>query len=149
MANTNIPGSPNPNGLFAPLPGQKQGLTQKQVQAIINSSKRAKGFVTPLPAAQITPQQIEISGTANWLLGFALFPRDNHADPAATPRMVSLMINDEQALQPSPFNLLDKRYIEGEYYVFPRPLSGSDDIILVYDNTNGLDQDVEAIFYYL
>ena len=149
QANTKTPGSPTAGAAFGTLPGQKQNMSPEQVQLIINTSKKTRGYIFNLAANVTQEESINISGTANWLLGLVVFPRTNYNNPAATPLGVTLMINEEQAMNNHPFNLLDKKFIQGEYYLLPRPLGGQDSITMKFDNTPNGAQAVEVVFYYL
>lgn len=140
--------TPTPNGINAALPGQKQGWSVAQTQEFINNSVRTRGFITALSAGAIQPVQIQISGTAKLLIGFVLHAKTNFSADNLTPRAVSLVINNETVVQEMPFNLLDIKFIDGQFYEFIRPLSGNDSIELIYDNTGQGAQTVEAAFYY-
>jgi hypothetical protein len=132
----------------APMPGAKQGWTPLETQNFINNSVRVAGFINALAAGSITPVQIDLSGTAKLLLGFCLHSKTNFNADNLTPRAVQLTINNEAMIQNAPFNLLDIKYIDGQFYEFVRPLSGNDSIELIYDNTGQGAQTVEALFYF-
>jgi hypothetical protein len=131
-------------------PGQKLGLSMEQVQAFIQGSRKVKGFIINLAAGVPNPVNIDISGNAKLLLGFVLFPRTQFADPTLQPRAISLMINDEQAINTMPFSLINKQNsTDNDYFEFIRPVAGNDSITLTIDNTGAGVQTIDAAFYYL
>ncbi len=108
-------------------PGQQKGFSIDAIRTLIKKQKRVRGFRFNL----ITSDQqfnINISGSARIFLGFALsFEPDTTAN---FPPSMTLTINNEVVIQQVSPNFFTQRYMDDEYYFFPRPLSGQDDVIL-------------------
>lgn len=109
------------------FPGQQKGASIEQVRSFIKKQKRSRGFRFALITSNQT-FNINISGSARLFLGFAFsFSPDTLA---SFPPFVNLTINNEVVIQDTFPNFFTSRYMDDEYYFFPRPLSGQDDIIL-------------------
>ena len=109
------------------FPGQQKGFSIDAIRTLIKKQKRARGFRFAL----VTSNQsfnINISGSARIFLGFVLsFVPDTLS---SFPPFMNLTINNEVIIQDTNPNFFTSRYMDDEYYFFPRPLSGQDDIIL-------------------
>lgn len=109
--------------------GTQLGFTIGQLRDFVKLQKRAKGYEIQTVANAVKDQQLIISGNAKILLGFNLALErtviNNITDYSAT-----LTVNNETIFEDvnlsflyPPFN-----WKEEEYFPFPRPLSGSDDV---------------------
>ena len=109
------------------FPGQQKGFSIDAIRTLIKKQKRVRGFRFNLITSNQT-FNINISGSARIFLGFVLsFEPDT---PANFPPFVNLTINNEVVIQDVNPNFFTERYMDDEYYFFPRPLSGQDDITL-------------------
>lgn len=112
---------------------QKGNLSIDQVRAMIKKQKRCKGFQFSIATGSNT-FDIQLSGTARLLLGFLLLPPD-FSDPTATPDSMTLTVNNEIVIdQVKPF-LFSNYSMDDEYYFIPRPLSGTDEIKINFQNS--------------
>ena len=137
-------------GTFPQYAGQKAGLNFAEVQNFNNvQAWKTKGFTFVLGAGSNVPQNINISGTAWYMLGFAVHAKTNFGDDALTPDGVTLKINNESVIDNQPFDMLDIKYMNKMYFPFERYLSGADSITIAFDNTTKAQQTVEVTFYYL
>lgn len=109
------------------FPGQQKGFSIDAIRTLIKKQKRVRGFRFNL----VTSSQefnINISGSARIFLGFVLsFEPDTTAN---YPEFMTLTINNEVIIQQVNPNFFTQRFMDDEYYFFPRPLSGQDDILL-------------------
>lgn len=82
-----------------------------------------------------------MSGDARLLLGFAL---SSNADN----EIITLKINNEFILENIPASAISvqNKTIGDDYYIFPRPLSGQDEIVLTYIATGAVTRQF-AMFY--
>ena len=143
-------------GLNAPqFPGQQvKGMSIDQIRTLIKKQRRIKGYSFTVPSGQST-QNIQLSGTARILLGIALLPNFK-ANVNTTPftvgfqniTEVTLKINNEIVVENLHPNFLSNFLNDDEYNYLPRPLSGTDQIILVFNNPN-LTENVSVAFYYI
>lgn len=109
------------------FPGQQKGLSIDAVRTFIKKQKRCKGFRFALTTSEQS-FDISVSGSARLFLGFVFsFSPDTLAD---FPPFVNMTINNEVIIQDVNPNFFTARYMDDEYYFFPRPLSGSDDMKL-------------------
>lgn len=112
---------------------QKGNLSIDQVRAMIKKQKRCKGFQFSIATGSNT-SDIQLSGTARLLLGFLLLPPD-FSDPSGTPDSMTLTVNNEIVIdQVKPF-LFSNYSMDDEYYFIPRPLSGTDEIKINFQNS--------------
>lgn len=123
----------NPANQF---PGQQYGGTIQQVQNLIVHQKKIKGFPLVL-AIGFNSFQLTLSGDARLMLGFAF-------NSAAALDEFTLKVNNEIIIENSSVNgfTLQNKTIGSEYYIFPRPLSGQDEIILEYTSTIGATRQI-------
>ncbi|MCH7850938.1 MAG: hypothetical protein IH845_04820 [Nanoarchaeota archaeon] len=109
------------------FPGQQKGFSIDAIRTLIKKQKRVRGFRFNLVTSNQT-FNINISGSARIFLGFVFsFEPDT---PANFPAFFNLTINNEVVIQDVNPNFFTQRYMDDEYYFFPRPLSGQDDITL-------------------
>jgi hypothetical protein len=142
-------------GLNAPqFPGQQvKNMSIEQVRTLIKKQRRIKGYLFTCPSGQST-QNIQLSGTARILLGIALLP--NYSNANTTPyttgftqiTQVTLKVNNEIVIENTHPNFLSNFLNDDEYNYIPRPLSGTDEIILTFNNT-GTTENCNVVFYYI
>lgn len=144
MPGNTVPGKRDTNV----YPGYRNKMTVEQVRNFIKKQKRTRGQQYSLNTGDNNDLNVELSGTARVLLGLAVAVPNDDFSNAAYNGTVDLKINNEVVLDAHPIRLLSYKFIEDEYYFFPRPLSGQDDIkINVRGRTAAGDLDV--VFYYL
>ena len=125
---------------------QKGNLDNEQVRAMIKRQKRVKGFRFSIPTGSST-FDIQLSGTARLLLGFLWLPPD-FTDPTGTPESHTWNVNNEIVIdQVRPF-LMTNYSMDDEYYFIPRPLSGTDEIKVNFQNS-GAAQTWDLAVYYI
>lgn len=143
-------------GLNAPqFPGQQvKGMSIDQIRTLIKKQRRIKGFSYSVPSGQ-SSQNIQLSGTARILLGIALLPAytDTVNDTPYTVgfqniNQVTLKVNNEIVIENLHPNFLSNFLNDDEYNYIPRPLSGTDEIVLVFNNPN-LTEICNVAFYYI
>jgi len=125
-----------------------QDLSIEQVRAIIRRQKKARGFRFALVTGVNAPLQIPISGDARTFLGFAVL-FENVVAPATIPSQMTLTLNDEILINQVPPAFFLPDFMDDEYYFFPRPLSGQDDITISITQPGGGTQDFILIVYYI
>ena len=143
-------------GINAPqFPGQQvKGMSIDQIRTLIKKQRRIKGYSFTVPSGQST-QNIQLSGTARILLGIAMLPQFKTAvntNPYTVGFQniteITLKINNEIVIENLHPNFLSNFLNDDEYNYLPRPLSGTDQIILVFNNPN-LTENVNIAFYYI
>jgi hypothetical protein len=143
-------------GLNAPqFPGQQvKGMSIDQIRTLIKKQRRIKGYSFTIPSGQST-QNIQLSGTARILLGIAMLPNFKagvNTNPYTVGFQniteVTLKINNEIVVENLHPNFLSNFLNDDEYNYLPRPLSGTDQIILIFNNPN-LTENVSVAFYYI
>jgi hypothetical protein len=143
-------------GINAPqFPGQQvKGMSIDQIRTLIKKQRRIKGYSFTVPSGQST-QNIQLSGTARILLGIAMLPNFKagvNTNPYTVGfqniNEVTLKINNEIVIENLHPNFLSNFLNDDEYNYLPRPLSGTDQIILVFNNPN-LTENVSVAFYYI
>jgi hypothetical protein len=143
-------------GIQAPqFPGQQvKGMSIDQIRTLIKKQRRIKGYSFTIPSGQST-QNIQLSGTARILLGIAMLPNFKagvNTNPYTVGFQniteVTLKINNEIVIENLHPNFLSNFLNDDEYNYLPRPLSGTDQIILVFNNPN-LTENVSIAFYYI
>lgn len=150
-------------GLNAPqFPGQQvKNLSIDQIRELIKKQRRIKGYSFNVPSGQST-QNIQLSGTARILLGLALLPTAIFSeDPIAANEnrypyitgfrnisQVTLKVNNEIVIENLHPDFLTNFLNSDEYNYLPRPLSGTDEIQLVFNNP-AVTETVSVAFYYI
>ena len=122
------------------------GTTSKMIETIrkfIKQQKRARGYFYNLVDGANNGLNVELSGTAKFMLGLAL----NKASIQAGQLTITLKVNNEVIFQDLDGTFLSEEYTDDEYYYFPRPLSGQDSIILDIQSSGA--QDVAFAWYYI
>jgi hypothetical protein len=150
-------------GLNAPqFPGQQvKNISIDQVRTLIKKQRRIKGYSFVVPTGQ-TEYPIQLSGTARILLGIALLPVAvlDPNDPTASnsnpfPYItgfrnvsnVSFKVNNEIVIENVNPTFLTNFLNTDEYNYLPRPLSGTDEITLVFNNPSTAEVVNVAIYY--
>lgn len=123
------------------FPGQQFGGSIEQIRGLITKQKRFTGLLMTL-AVGFNEFSFKMSGSARMLLGILLFTGND-------TETVSLIINDELILDNCPVTCLCSfnRSREQEYFMFPRPLTGSDVVKVVYQSTGAAPNFMN--FYFL
>ena len=143
-------------GLNAPqFPGQQvKGMSIDQIRTLIKKQRRIKGYSFTVPSGQST-QNIQLSGTARILLGLAFLPNYKAAvntNPFTVGFQniteVTLKVNNEIVIENLHPNFLSNFLNDDEYNYLPRPLSGTDEIVIIFNNPN-LTENCSVAFYYI
>ena len=128
------------------FPGQQKGFDIEVIRTLIKKQKRTKGFQFEIESGE-NQDDINISGTARIFLGFAFLFDTENVDFSDRPTQTTLTINNEIIIQSTRPDFFTPDFMDDEYYYFPRPLSGTDDITLI---TQGVtDVTMEMIVYYI
>lgn len=145
----NIMGGPEKFGRGQNLyPGKNMGMTLQQVQEFIRCQKRSRGYEFDLSVGDNPNLYVDLSGSADLLLGLAIAVRDDDYTSTLYNGTVDLQVNNDIVIESHPLRLLTYKFIEDEYYFFPRPLSGSDDIKLNIRNVTDA-QILDVVMYYI
>lgn len=150
-------------GLNAPqFPGQQvKNISIDQVRELIKKQRRIKGYSFNVPSGQST-QNIQLSGTARILLGLALLPTAIFSEDPVSPSenrypyitgfrnitQVTLKVNNEIVIENLHPDFLTNFLNSDEYNYLPRPLSGTDEIQLVFNNPS-VTETCSVAFYYI
>ena len=132
------------------FPGQGNLFKDKSIEEIrdfIKQQKRLKGFTFDVPTG-LQQFPLQISGEAKLMLGIALLSVDNADDPSSQPSGFSMLVNNEVVIDQINPAFLSPFFMDEEYYLFLRPLSGQDDISVIFANPNA-GQRMSLAFYYL
>ena len=122
------------------------GTTSKMIETIrkfIKQQKRCRGYLYNLVSGANNGLTAELSGTARFLLGFAINKNDLNVDEIS----ITIKINNEVIIQDLDATFLSTEFTDDEYYYFPRPLSGQDSIII--DMNSSGSNDVAMSWYYI
>jgi hypothetical protein len=129
------------------FPGGIYGATWEDVQMLIRKQIKTQGLNAQTVASTRNTFPIRLSGTAKILMGI-LF-----GGFTGLLTKVSLFVNNEQIITDvAPFslcNIISANIASIDYFSIPRPLSGSDDIILVIDEVAGVNTTYPVTFFYL
>ena len=138
---------PYGDGISAPqFPGQQiKNLSIEDVRTLIKKQRRTKGFVFSVPSGSST-FNLQLSGTARIMLGIA-FLGANGAN-FANITSCQFKVNNEIIIEATSPNFFTSLLTQNEYYDLPRPLSGTDEIILSFQN-GGLVEVLNCIIYYI
>ena len=147
------------NFLNAPnFPGQQLGkVSIDQVRSVIKRQKRIKGYEFTAQTGT-SSFNLDLSGTARILLGIAMYgqfvdPEDPRPSgtcciPFTQISTVQFKVNNEIVIDTLNPNFLSFGFNTNEYYYLPRPLSGTDELTLVFTN-NLLPENVYVVLYYI
>lgn len=127
------------------FPGSRSGDKIEEVRNWIKKQKRAKGYRFPIQNGQDNLQQLQLSGTARIFLGFSLFIEDTTA--AVIPTETFFTINNEIIIDGVAPIFFSPDFMDDEYYFFPRPLNGMDNITMNFTGVAG--NVVYAVMYYI
>jgi len=135
------------NGLGGPqFPGGQTGLDIEQVRSIIKKQKRCRGYAFAVASGQ-NEFDLDLSGSARVLLGFALQP-DDVADITAMASEFTWNINEEIVIDRTHPSFYTNTWMDDEYFMIMRPLGGTDQLSINFNNPNA-DQTWRMIVYYL
>lgn len=127
-------------------PGQALNLSVEQVKQFIRTSKRCKGQVYDLSTGANTALEVSLPGTAKMMLGFALvFTGQNNDSPSG---YMTMQINNDIVIDNVEVTFFSGEFTDEEYYFFPFPLSGQDDITITIEDVI-LAYTLNVNFYYI
>jgi len=129
-------------GGAAKYPGQQLGMTVQGMRDFTRAQKRVRGFEFQL-AIGANDLDINLSGSANFLLGFSIIPDPNNLR-TVTGRFE---VNSEIVIQETLVDFFSSEFTDEEYYFFPRPLSGQDSLTFFAQSTAA--QNIFLAFYYI
>jgi len=129
------------------FPGQQLGnKTIEQIRGIIKRQKRLKGYSLTVPTGA-SSFNLDLSGTARILLGIALI--NDQGDAFTEISSLQFQVNNEIVIDQVSPNFLTLFFNNNEYYYIPRPLSGTDELTLKFQNT-GLNSELcNVVLYYI
>lgn len=147
------------------FPGQQvRDLSDDQIRKLIKEQRRIKGFQYVVETGT-TEFNVQLSGTARIMLGLALLPQANidlendptytHANPFPYVtgfrfiKNVSLKVNNETVIENLSPDFLGNFINNNEYVAIPRPLSGTDQIVLTFQNDSVQNELANVAFYYI
>lgn len=138
---------PYKDGINAPqFPGQQiKNLSIDDVRTLIKKQRRTKGYVFSVPSGSST-FNLQLSGTARILLGIAFLGTGGANFTAITS--CQFKVNNEIIIENTNPNFFTSLLTQNEYYDIPRPLSGTDEIILSFQN-GGAVEVLNCIIYYI
>lgn len=136
----------DPNARQPQFMGTQKGATIDEVRALIKQQKRIKGFEFVLPTGAST-FNLQLSGSARIFLGFALL-NIRPADPTATPDTFTFTINEEVIIDKVKPFFFTNYLQDDEYYFIPRPLNGTDQLKVDFQNSSA-PQTWWMIAYYI
>lgn len=129
------------------FPGQQLGnKTIEQIRGIIKRQKRLKGYSFSVPTGG-SSFNLDLSGTARILLGIALITKDAQAFQEINT--LQFQVNNEIVIDQVNPNFLTLYFNNNEYYYIPRPLSGTDELTLKFQNNGVNAEECEVIIYYI
>lgn len=121
----------------------KQGI--EQVRQLIRNQKKVKGFTLASDQGN-NKKRLNISGEARIMLGIAVIVPSVDAI-TNYPTGVRFEVNNEVLIQDMNSFFFSPAFMDDEFYYFPRPLSGADEVIIEYNSP--VQQDVFIAFYYI
>lgn len=127
------------------FPGQQKGYSIEEVRSLIKKQKRAKGY-TQAVATGSNEFNLDLSGTARIFLGFAILL--DGTDLTSQPEQFDFIINNEIIISETHPAFFSPAFMDDEYYFFPRPLSGTDELTVKYQNSANA-QTVRLLVYYI
>ena len=149
MRNSNKPKhlQPDGDGITAPqFPGQQiKNLTIEDVRTLIKKQRRVKGFAFSCPNGSST-FNLNLSGTARILLGLVFLKDDG--TPFTEIESVQFKVNNEIIIETTSPNFFTNLLTTNEYYDIPRPLSGTDEIVLTATNP-GITETLFVAVYFI
>ena len=141
----------NKLGLNAPqFPGMQTGASISQVRDYIKQQRRVKGYTFNVTSGQ-TQQNLNLSGTARQLLGILLIPinpgTDNFIQGFQNITEISFKVNNEIILESLNPTFLTNFANDNEFISIPRPLSGTDQITISFNNPGATETCAIALYY--
>lgn len=145
------------NALNAPnFPGQQLGpITIDKVRALIKRQKRLRGYSFTAPVGS-SSFNLDLSGSARILLGIAIYATPQREE--LTERCcinfsqittLQFKVNNEIVIDQLDPNFISFGFNNNEYYYIPRPLSGTDQITLSFNNTGTVSEICNVVIYYI
>jgi hypothetical protein len=136
--------------------GQQFGkVSIDQIRALIKRQKRIKGYSHTAPTGN-SQINLDLTGTARIFLGIAFFgvatdPAGDFANWSVFTEIetIQLQINNEIVIDQLDPNFLTQQFNNNEYYYLPRPLSGTDEITVKFNNTGTNIETVKIVVYYI
>jgi hypothetical protein len=134
------------------FPGQQvKGFSIEQIRTLIKKQQRVKGYAYSV-ATGTNDFNIQLSGNARIFLGIALIPRissgSNYGQGFNHITSMSFKINNEIIIETIDPNFMTYLLTNDEYYYLPRPLSGTDQITITFQNP-GATELANLIIYYI
>lgn len=147
------------NALNAPnFPGQQLGpIAIDKIRALIKRQKRLRGYSFTAPVGS-SSFNLDLSGTARILLGIAIYATPQRAELLTIERCcinftqitsLQFKVNNEIVIDQLDPNFLSFGFNNNEYYYIPRPLSGTDQITLTFNNTGTVSEICNVVIYYI
>ena len=138
---------PYGDGISAPqFPGQQiKNLSIEDVRTLIKKQRRTKGFVFSVTSGSST-FNLQLSGTARILLGIAFLGTSGANFTNITS--CQFKVNNEIIIESTSPNFFTSLLTQNEYYDIPRPLSGTDEIVLSFQN-GGAVEVLNCVIYYI
>jgi hypothetical protein len=138
------------------FPGGQFGANIEQVRSLIKRQKRLKGYSFNVPQGA-SSFNLDLSGTARILLGIAVFGKvtDREVDPGTCCipftqiETIQFQVNNEIVIDQLDPNFLSFGFNNNEYYYIPRPLSGTDELTLKFNNTGTVTEICKVVLYYI
>ena len=138
------------------FPGGQFGANIEQVRSLIKRQKRLKGYSFNVPQGA-SSFNLDLSGTARILLGIAVFGKvtDREVDPGTCCipftqiETIQFQVNNEIVIDQLDPNFLSFGFNNNEYYYIPRPLSGTDELTLKFNNTGTTTEICKVVLYYI
>jgi hypothetical protein len=138
------------------FPGGQFGANIEQVRSLIKRQKRLKGYSFNVPQGA-SSFNLDLSGTARILLGIAVFGKvtDREAGigtcciPFTQIETMQFQVNNEIVIDQLDPNFLSFGFNNNEYYYIPRPLSGTDELTLKFNNTGTVTEICKVVLYYI
>jgi len=113
--------------------GMQKGKNIEEVRALIKKQKRVKGFEFSIGTGT-TSFDLQLSGTARLMLGFALV-NPNVGSITGTPDNMTFTVNNEVVIDKVKPFFFTNYLMDDEYYFIPRPLSGTDQLKMDFQNS--------------
>lgn len=138
---------PYGDGISAPqFPGQQiKNLSIEDVRTLIKKQRRTKGFIFSV-ATGSTTFNLQLSGTARIMLGIAFL--GTGGANFANITSCQFKVNNEIIIEATSPNFFTSLLTQNEYYDIPRPLSGTDEIILSFTNPGAVEV-LNCVIYYI
>ena len=138
------------------FPGGQFGANIEQVRSLIKRQKRLKGYSFNVPQGA-SSFNLDLSGTARILLGIAVYGKILDRElatgtcciPFTEIETMQFQVNNEIVIDQLDPNFLSFGFNNNEYYYIPRPLSGTDELTLKFNNTGTVTEICKVVLYYI